>query len=225
MNLRSLYIVGTGGLGRGIAELLKSINASDPRWIIEGFIDDNTGTVGRKVNHLSVKGTTDRLLTVEKPSDVVLAIANPAVKERLIRKLKLNPYLSFPNIVHPRVELNEFVAMGQGNIVTEGVVFSANIQIGSFNLIHFNSTIGHDVVMEDYSTIYPGNNISGYVKIESRAVIGTNAAVLPSVRIGKDAIIGAGSVVLKDVEQGATVIGSPAKPINKISNSIRGDNS
>ncbi len=43
--------------------------------------------------------------------------------------------------------------------------------------------------------------------------IGGGAVILPGVTIGDDAIIGAGSVVTRDVAAGATVAGSPARPL------------
>ncbi len=51
--------------------------------------------------------------------------------------------------------------------------------------------------------------------VESDASIGAGAIILPGVRIGMGAIIGAGAVVTRDVEPYTTVVGNPARPINK----------
>lgn len=55
------------------------------------------------------------------------------------------------------------------------------------------------VVIGDYVTIY------------------ANATILPGVAIGNRARIGAGAVVTHDVEEGQTVVGIPAKPIERSS--------
>lgn len=49
--------------------------------------------------------------------------------------------------------------------------------------------------------------------IHKGASIGANATILPSITIHKNAMVGAGAVVTKDVEEGATVVGNPAKVI------------
>jgi acetyltransferase-like isoleucine patch superfamily enzyme len=51
--------------------------------------------------------------------------------------------------------------------------------------------------------------------VEPRASIGSGAVILGGVRIGAGALVGAGSVVTKDVSPGATVVGSPARPLSQ----------
>jgi acetyltransferase-like isoleucine patch superfamily enzyme len=45
--------------------------------------------------------------------------------------------------------------------------------------------------------------------------IGANATILPGIEIGAGAMVGAGAVVTKSVAAGLTVVGNPAKEINK----------
>jgi UDP-2-acetamido-3-amino-2,3-dideoxy-glucuronate N-acetyltransferase len=49
--------------------------------------------------------------------------------------------------------------------------------------------------------------------VERGASIGSGGVVLGGVRIGRGALIGAGAVVTRDVAPGATVAGSPARPL------------
>jgi serine acetyltransferase len=63
--------------------------------------------------------------------------------------------------------------------------------------------------------VNPGANLAGGVKLGKRVMIGTGAQVLQYRTVGDDAIIGAGAVVTKDVSAGVTVVGVPAKAVNK----------
>lgn len=51
--------------------------------------------------------------------------------------------------------------------------------------------------------------------VDDGVSIGGGATILPGVRIGAYATIGAGSVVTTDVPAGATVVGNPARVINR----------
>src|SRR5699024_2068578 len=136
-----------------------------------GFIDDYQSG---EVNGYKVIGSTDYLLNTKENLAVALAFGNPTVKKAVYNKLSINKHLSFPNIVHPSVELSRFIKLGKGNIVSSGVSMSANIEIGNFNLIHYNCSIGHDVILEDYNSIYPLTSLSGYVSLESGIEVGAN---------------------------------------------------
>lgn len=205
------YIIGTGGLGRGVAETIKVLSDRDRNWTFAGFIDDDSSVVGTSVNGMEVVGDTDYLLSLNAMANVVIAIANPEIKSVISQKLSQNAHLLYPNIVHPSVNLNSSITMGIGNIISENVVFSANVSIGDFALIHFNCTIGHDVQIGDHVTVYPGVNLSGYSKMEPKSQAGTNSSILPQVTVGEGAVVGAGSMVNKNTMRYATVVGIPAK--------------
>ena len=51
--------------------------------------------------------------------------------------------------------------------------------------------------------------------IKKGARIGANSTLLPGVVIGEGAVVGSGSVVTKDVAPGKTVVGNPARVLNK----------
>ncbi|WP_373893840.1 NeuD/PglB/VioB family sugar acetyltransferase [Virgibacillus sp. CBA3643] len=207
----NIIIYGSGGLGRGIIDLINSINKhTDESWILKGFVDDaNTGMV----NGYAVLGGIEYLLNYTEKVNVVLAFGSPAVKKKLFDKLKYKENITFPNIIHPNVEVSPFNKFGKGNIVSSGVALSTNIQINDFNLIHYNCSIGHDVSMGSFNSVYPLTALSGFVVLGEEVEVGTNAAVIPSKKIGSEAKIGAGSVVVDDVMERKTVVGVPGKAI------------
>ena len=51
--------------------------------------------------------------------------------------------------------------------------------------------------------------------VEDDAAIGSGATILCGVRIGKGAMVGAGAVVTRDVPAGATVVGNPARVVER----------
>lgn len=51
--------------------------------------------------------------------------------------------------------------------------------------------------------------------VKQRASLGTGAVILPGLTIGVEAIVGAGAVVTQDVPDGATVVGNPARLLEK----------
>jgi len=57
------------------------------------------------------------------------------------------------------------------------------------------------------------------IVIERGAALGSGAVILGGVRIGAGALVGAGSVVTCDIPPGETVVGVPAHPLRKASES------
>lgn len=80
--------------------------------------------------------------------------------------------------------------------------------------------MAHDCVVGDFVTFTPRVCCNGYVHIEDHAYIGTGA-VLKQGRpgqplvIGRGAVVGMGAVVTKSVPPGATVVGNPARVMER----------
>jgi sugar O-acyltransferase (sialic acid O-acetyltransferase NeuD family) len=189
---RKIAIYGAGGFGKEVKGMLDLFVPGS----FVGFIDDFK---------------TVPLVHEQAYSDVLLAIADPTIRHKLVLdwNKKSVPFASY---LSPDIVLHQTVGFERGCIICPGVKLTVDIKIGQFVIINLNSTIGHDTVIGDFTSIMPSVNISGNVKIGKRVFIGSGATILQGLTIGDDVVIGAGAVVAEDLPTGARVKGVPAKP-------------
>lgn len=213
--IKDIAIIGAGGLGKETAVLINQINQQNKQWKLLGFYDDAI-SAGTTVASLPVLGTVDTL-NQQNNVNVVIAIGDPSIKEKIIARIT-NKTILFPVLIHPQALMGEHITIGEGAIITAGCILTIDINIGKHVLINLNSTIGHDVTVGDYCSIMPGAHISGFVTIKKSVFIGTGAAVLQHLTLAEQSIVGAGAVVNKSVAAATTVVGVPAHPLQRLTN-------
>lgn len=208
--MKDLVIVGAGGFGRELLEIVKNINSVNPTWNVLGFIDDNTEALDDKRCEYKIIGKISDW-KVEEGQYFAMAIAKPAVKEKVAKSL-LDRGAEFASIIHPNTRISESAKYGKGLVMYESSALGPDTELGDFVTL-LSTGIGHDAVIGDYSTISSHCGINGYVRLGKRAYVGSHACIVPSVRIGDDATVGIGSVVVRNVKAGTTVFGNPAKKL------------
>ena len=119
--------------------------------------------------------------------------------------------LTFTSAVHPSAQMSNTSKIGEGTIVSPGVIIAAYTAIGSHVIVNRGAMIGHHAKIGDYVTISPGANIVGRVNIGDCCYIGMGAVIVDGITIGNNSIVGAGSVVTKNVPSNVQVLGSPAR--------------
>jgi len=181
------------------------------------FIDD--GKAGTHLNGYSVLTYTDFIKQPVSNKLVTIAIANSSVREKLVTQL------SQDNIQHLSIQASNTVVLdeveiGEGSLLCPFTCLTSNIKIGKFFHANIYSYVAHDCVIGDYVTFAPGVKCNGNIHIEDHAYIGTGAIIKQGTPdkplvIGKGAVIGMGAVVTKSIPAGVTVVGNPARILEK----------
>ncbi|WP_289129036.1 acetyltransferase [uncultured Clostridium sp.] len=218
--MKNIVIIGAGGVGREVSLIIQQINELEQTWNLLGFIDDNTDNWGKVINGYSVIGGIDSLEFLSNDTYIVIAIANYKVKKNIVNKI--NNKFKFATIVHPKVWIHDYMTVGQGTIIYEGAILTANIEIGNHVIISPKCGVGHDSIIKDYVSLLWNVNVSGNDLIEEGVMMGSGSTVIQGKKIGKGSIIGAGAVVVNDIESFSTAVGVPAKVI-KSDKSKRGN--
>lgn len=112
------------------------------------------------------------------------------------------------------IEIHPAVIIGKNLFIDHGM----GVVIGETSEIGNNVTLYHGVTLGGIS---PAENSASQVNqkrhptIKNDVIIGSGAQILGPIIVGKGARIGANAVVTKDVSENATMVGIPAKNINK----------
>lgn len=211
-----LVIVGAGGFGREVLDIVEAVNGVEPIFDFLGFMDDD--------RHKDLELTGRRGAAFLGPIDVlagiaasyVIGIGSPASRRLVDENIASWRSRRSISLIHPSATVASEVILGPGAIVAAGARLSTNLRIGRQFQANPNATVGHDCRIGDYVSLSPGAHISGDVRLGDGVLIGAGAVVIQGCSVGDGSIIGAGAVVVRDVAPGVTAVGVPARSVSGV---------
>ena len=225
----SAIVVGAGGHGRELADIIGALSEVDATIKLLGLVDDG------EVDRLALARAGFRFLgdsgsAADRDVALYLGLGHPRVRRQVAKRLNAvtrrhNRSTSAVPVVgeaaprwggpihHPSAQLGSGSRLGVGSVLAQGAIITTNVLIGNHTHIGVGSTISHDCQLGDFVTICPGVTITGTVTIESDAFVGAGATILPGVSVGRGAVIGAGATVISDIAPKVTAAGVPARTL------------
>jgi sugar O-acyltransferase (sialic acid O-acetyltransferase NeuD family) len=208
-------IYGAGGCGRGIMPLAREQLKGEPEHELV-FVDD--AAAGSSINGHKVLGFGE-FVSADAERHIALAVADSGLRAQLAGKCAAGGIECF-SVWSEDVARMDDVEIGEGALISPFVTLTSNIRIGAHFQANLYSYIEHDCVIGDFVTFAPRVACNGNVHIGDHAYIGTGAVIRQGhagspLRIGEGAIVGMGAVVTKDVAPGTTVVGVPARPLQR----------
>ena len=209
--MKNLAIYGAGGFGKEVACLIRKINEVEPTWNLIGFYD-RMYEKGYDNGYGRVLGSISDINTIDRELSLVIALGDTAVIKDIVESVH-NPYISYPNIIHPNFYMsdNERFRIGKGNIIQRNCNISCDVELGDFNVLNGAVTFGHDVKVGNYNSFMPAVRISGCVSIGDLNFFGISSIVLQQVTIGTRVRLGAGSILMSKPKDDNLYMGNPAK--------------
>ena len=217
--MKSYAIFGASGCGRGVMPLarqqLQQVLSKGEADLV--FVDDRPPA--SQVNGHRVLTYVQWMAEPTSSRHACIAIANSQIRQRLAVQCAVKG-VEFFEVRAGNVMQMDDVQLGEGAILSPFVTLTSNIRIGRHFQANLYSYVEHDCVIGDFVTFAPGVKCNGNVVIEDHVYLGSGAVIkqgqpgAPLV-IGRGAVVGMGAVVTKNVPAGATVVGNPAKVMNK----------
>jgi len=207
--------LGAGGHARVVIEILQCGNIYE----IAGLLDSRPDLQGKNVLGVPILGDDDMLPElmregVEHFFVGVGSVGDSAPRRNLFEKavgLGMEPV----SAVHPQAVVSPSAELGTGVTVMAGAVVNACARLGMNVIVNTSAVVEHDCALGEHVHIATGAKLAGGVQVAAGAHVGAGATVLESINIGEDAVVGAGAVVVRDVAPAVTVVGCPARLLER----------
>lgn len=223
--IKKCLILGGGGHAKVLIDAIQS--CADI--LIIGVLDRDPKLKGTKIFGVPVRGSDELIAELKGDADSFLvgigSVGDPSTRMKLFQ-MGLDAGLEPLTIIHPRAIVSRYAEIGEGSMLYAGSIINPAAEVGRNVIINTGAIVEHDCKIGDHAHIATGARMGGTVTIGMGAHIGAGAVIRQNGVVGEFAVVGAGAVVTKPVPDGITVVGNPARPLqkgdnrNKISTSL-----
>lgn len=204
--IKRLALIGAGGHGKVIADIARANGISDIVFYDDSWEDQP------ELTGITVIGSIEQAITDSASYDgAIVSIGDAKIRAQIHARLKNVA----PALVHPTATVSDSACIGVGSVVMPHAVVNADAKIGVGAIINTSAVVEHECQIGDFVHICPNAGLAGRVVVGDLSWVGIGSSVIQQITIGASSVVGAGAVVLHDVEDYMTVVGNPARPIQR----------
>ena len=208
-----VLIVGAGGHGQVVADILLRMQEGGHPIEPVGFLDDDPQLWGKRFLGIPVLGGMADLPAI--PHDaIIIGIGDNETRRRVFLQWKAVGE-RFIVARHPDAVVAPDVIIGAGAMICAGVVVNTGAWIGENVILNTGCTVDHHNRIRDHVHIAPGVHLAGNVEVGEGTLVGIGAVMIPQRKVGAWSVIGAGAVVTEDIPARTVAVGVPARPLRE----------
>ena len=212
--MKEVAIIGAGGHGREVADILRHQASRGEPVAPLGFIDENASLHGREIDGLPVLGDWSWFEGAAAGVAVICAVGTPSVCMKLARRAEALG-LPFARAVSPLAHVSARARLGEGVTLFPHAVVNTGASLGAHGILNLGATVSHDVTVGPCCNVNPGARLAGDVRVGEGCYIGMGAQLIQGVTVGAWTTVGAGAVVIRDLPPCCTAVGVPAVVIKR----------
>ena len=204
-----VVIVGAGGQGLIVADILLAAAAAGDAVRALGFVDDKSAIHGTEVLGLPVLGSLASLSTI--PHDGIVVAVGDNRRRRTLTEELARTGETLVAARHPSSSIARGVELKPGTMVSAGVVVTPMVCLGMSVLLNTRSSIDHQSSIGDFVHVAPGVTIGANVIVGDEVLLGLGSSIMSGCRIGARTVVGAGAVVVRDLPTDVLALGVPGR--------------
>lgn len=187
-NLPSLVIVGAGGHGRSVLELVHLAGSHK----VVAFLDDQLAP-GTDVLGVPVWGPSSDLGSLARRGvrSLHVAIGNNRARERLLAQALANG-LHCATLVHPRACVSPSAVLGDGCAVMALACVGTEARLGRGVIVNVGAVVDHHAQVADHGHLGANAAMAGGTRLGARGWLQAGASLGYGVDLPDDAVVAPG---------------------------------
>lgn len=210
MHIKQIIIIGAGGHALVVLDALLKTDVQ----VSVNIRDDNKALMGKKLLGHIIQGTTQDV--GELPMLLSHVALGDNKKRQYFSEYLLANNKTLETIIHVNSVISPFSTIAPGCFIAAMAIIAPKVSIGMGSIINHGAIIDHDCKIGSWCHVAPNATLGGGVVLGNNVFVGAGAVILPGVEVHNDVVIGAGAVVTKNVLSNKTIIGIPAKELQKV---------
>jgi sugar O-acyltransferase (sialic acid O-acetyltransferase NeuD family) len=203
-----LIIIGAGGFGRELHEMLEDVFLPD-EYRFKGFLAADRNPAAERLG--PILGDPESYEPAARDR-FLLAIGQMGARRKIAAALAARG-ATFASFVHPLARVARSASIGAGAVIYPMAVVSNCARLGENVHLNYFASVGHDAQVGRDCLLAPYATLNGFCVVEEGVYLSTHSTVTMGVRIGKISKVSANSCVTKEVPAESFVFGVPGRVV------------